>query len=104
MQEVGKIKSYYEMPLYYFIDLFKKVLRDSKRSKSDAGSVAARVAELNTMFTMELYKRICMNVFKGYLVLLSSYHYLFFFPTFYLFISKLSSADLQKVINFPRQT
>eukprot|EP00794_Sanderia_malayensis_P003656 gene3656-4173_t len=69
VQQVVKFRPYYDMPLFFFIELFKKMLKQSKRSKAESGSVATRAAELNAEFTMELFKRICLNIFEEHFLL-----------------------------------
>ena len=65
VSQITELESYYEIPLYFFAEIFKKTLKVTQRLKTESGSVAARAAEISSQFTLDVYKRICLNVFKG---------------------------------------
>ena len=65
VQRIALLEPYYEAPLKFFEDQFKMTLADCKRLKAESGASNARVAEITSQFTLDLYKRICINFFKG---------------------------------------
>ena len=67
---IGQLEPIYRMPLYFFDEQLRRTLEEAKRRKAESGSISARAAEINAKFTLDLYKRVCLNVFKGNLTFL----------------------------------
>ena len=63
------MEPYYEPPLNSFEEQFKMTLANCKRQKAECGSTITRVAEISSMFSLDIYKRVCLSVFKGMLSL-----------------------------------
>eukprot|EP00795_Rhopilema_esculentum_P014239 gene14239-5264_t len=61
---IGQLEPFYRMPLFFFDEQLRRTLEEAKRRKAESGSISARAAEINAKFTLDLYKRVCLNVFK----------------------------------------
>ena len=69
MQQVLRLEPYYEPSLQNFEEQFKMTLEGCKRHKAKSGSITSHVNEITTKFSLDLYKRICINIFKGEFIL-----------------------------------
>ena len=65
MQQVFHLEPYYEPSLQNFEEQFKMTLENCKRHKARSGSTSSLVNEITATFSLDLYKRICINIFKG---------------------------------------
>ena len=69
IQKILHLKPFYEPSLQFFEEQFKITLADCERINSDSGSTVSRVAEVTFQFSLDLYKRICLHIFKGIFIL-----------------------------------